>query len=107
MTIQRSELSLLAPFDVSTAFDMVDHELLLQRLHLSFGLRCTSFNLIKSYLTNRTEMVVLGTTRTPSVRVNLGVPQGSVLGPSRPILYILFTTAYAHERKAPLFAYGC
>ena len=35
--------------------------------------------LCKSYLTDRTQMVVLGYTRTPWVMINLGIPQGSVL----------------------------
>ena len=79
--IDRSNLSLLALFDVSPAFDMVYHELLLQRIHLSFGIDGTPLNWIKSYLADRSQMVVLGNTRTPWVRVKLGVPQGSVLGP--------------------------
>src|SRR6218665_1502395 len=66
--IDRSQLSLLALFDVSAAFDMVDHELLLQHLHLSFGIDGTPFNWIKSYLTARTQMVIPGNTRTPWVR---------------------------------------
>src|SRR5688572_24456633 len=37
----------------------------------------------------RTQMVVLGNTSTPWVRVDLGVPQGSVVGPL--LYYILFT----------------
>ena len=76
--IDRSNLSLLALFDVSAAFDMVDHELLLQRLHLSFGIDGTPLNWITSYLADCSQMVVMGNTRTPLVWVKLGVPQGSV-----------------------------
>src|SRR6218665_3117112 len=85
---------------------MVDHELLLQRLQLSFGIDGTPFNWIKSYLTDSSQMVGLGNNRTPWVRVKLGVPQGSVL---RHIIYILFSadlpSALAkHQTKGHLYA---
>ena len=88
VAIDQSHLSLLALFDVSSAFDMVDHEILLQRLELSCGLSGIPLLWFKSYLTDRTQMVVLGDSRTEWVGVKFGVPQGSVFGP---ILYILFT----------------
>ena len=88
MAIDQSHLSLLARFDVSSAFDMVDHEILLRRLQLSFGLSGIPLRWFKSYLSDRSQMVVLGDSRSQWVEIKLGVPQGSVLGP---ILYVLFT----------------
>src|SRR5688572_32072360 len=72
---------------------MVDHEILLQRLELSCGLSGILLLWFKSYLTDRTQMVALGDSRTEWVGVKFGVPQGSVLGP---ILYILFTADISH-----------
>src|SRR6218665_3817622 len=84
----KSQLSLLALFDVSAAFDMVDHQILLERLETSCGISSLPLLWIKSYLSDRTQMIVSGESRTSWVPIFLGVPQGSVLGP---LLFILYT----------------
>src|SRR6218665_2893090 len=87
--MDKSHVTLLALFDASSAFGMVDHEILLQRLETSFGLSGSPLrpNWFRSYLSDRSQMVVLGDTRSSWVPVQFGVRQGCVLGP---LLYILF-----------------
>ena len=73
--------------DLSAAFDMVDHALLLQKLEL-FGLEPRVLSWIKSYLSDRTQSVFIDGCLSPFLPVECGVPQGSILGP---LMYILFT----------------
>src|SRR6218665_632161 len=78
IAMDKSHVTLLALFDASSAFDMVDHEILLQHLETSFGLSGSPLNWFRSYLSDRSQMVVLGDTRSSWVPVQFGVPQGSV-----------------------------
>ena len=80
-------VSLLALFDVSSAFDSVDHSILLQRLSTSFGLTDKPLEWLRSFLSERTNCVTFGSSRSAWVHAPFGVPQGSVLGP---LLYIIY-----------------
>jgi len=71
MAIDHSHLSLLALFDVSSAFDMVDHEILLQCLQLSCGISNSPLLWFKSYLSDHTQ-IILGDSRSKWARVRLG-----------------------------------
>src|SRR6218665_1594054 len=91
--MDKSHVTLLALFDASSAFDVLDHAILLQRLETCFGLSGSPLNWFRSYLSDRSQMVILGDTRSSWVPVQFGVPQGSVLGP---LLYILLTADISH-----------
>ena len=67
--------------DLSKAFDMIPHGLLLTKLK-AYGVNSRRCMLLKDYLHGRMQRVkVLGDTSSDWQEVRRGVPQGSVLGP--------------------------
>ena len=74
--------------DLSAAFDTIDHGILLSRLATSFGFSGTVLSLFHSYLSNRTQSVMLEGMLPRTLDLVCGVPQGSVLGPILFSLYI-------------------
>lgn len=73
-------------FDLTRAFDSVNHDLLLEKLS-RIGVRGVANDWVKSYLTNRQQIVTLGNYKSDIREITVGVPQGSILGP---LLYIIF-----------------
>lgn len=72
--------------DLSKAFDKVNHELLLNKLH-KFGIGGSLYKWISSYLIKRLLAVKIDGTFSYKFTATSGVPQGSHLGP---ILFLLF-----------------
>ena len=74
-------------FDLHKAFDSVPHRPLLDTL-LSYNIPPHLVNWIQSYLTHRSQQVVIDNSFSSKSDVISGVPQGSILGPLFFILYI-------------------
>jgi len=84
--VDANNITLSIFLDFKKAFDTVDHQILLSKLHF-YGIRGTPFNWFHSYLYNRTQYTELGQSKSKICSVSYGVPQGSVLGP---LLFLLF-----------------
>ena len=83
--IDNKEVACLILLNLSTAFDTVNYTILLNRLKYQFGFSGTALSWICSYLTGRTQKVVIDGLEYWVVKL----PQGSVLGPILFTLYIL------------------
>ena len=86
-SMDQQKVTIPVLLDLSAAFDTVDHNILLHRLHTRFGISGTALDWFKDYLSNGRRVSVDGSLSDP-VQIKCGVPQGSVLGPLLFLAYI-------------------
>ena len=73
--------------DLSKAFDCVDHTTLLTKIK-QYGIHSTPLRWIRRYLSNREHFVSGNQIHSTSLNLNIGVQQGSILGPFIFLIYI-------------------
>ena len=78
MEVQQVTLTVL--LDLSAAFNMVDHYLLIQILEKDFGIKGTALDWYKHYLYPRDFRVCVRTKYSEPREINFSVPQGSASG---------------------------
>lgn len=111
LSLDNNNALILLLIDLSAAFDTVDIDLLLRILELEIGIRGIALDWFESFLKDRNQRVLIENLLSDCLKVDFGVPQGSVLGPILFNIYIrsLFeiiessgfsTSGYADDNNA-------
>ena len=97
-----SQLSGVVLLDLSAAFDLVDPDLLLQKLK-AYGFDEDSLHWVHSYLTDRHQAVWIDHALSDFLPCEVGVPQGSNLGP---LFFLIFFNDLPHSLDCDADAYA-
>lgn len=95
-------ITMLLFIDFRKAFDLVDSKTLLKKL-FHYGLDNNALKLIANYFSNRSQAVKHNKRISTMEQINLGVPQGSVLGP---LFFLIFINdlAFILDLNCKMFA---
>ena len=89
LALARGEATAIVLLDQLAAFDTTDHGTLLDCLSSWYGIGGIVLEWFKSYLSDHSQCVKIGSILSDAKKLLFRVPQGSVLGP---ILFSLYTT---------------
>ena len=106
MAADHGEITLVELFDLSAAFDTVDHDILLNCLRVAFGIQGTALSWIETFVRGRTQRVSFTGSHSSSSPVTCGVPQCSVLGQVLFLFYTADVITIAHRHDIGVQSYS-
>ena len=102
-SLQENLMTFVLYLDLKKAFDTVNSDILLNKM-FHIGIRGDLHSILRSYLTDRKQKTLVHSYSSEETKVELGVPQGSILGPLLFILYINDISNITNLAKFYLFA---
>ena len=103
VTNQAEPEFILAIFcDLSKAFDVISHDILLHKLN-SYGIRGVANQWFESYLSDRSQFIELDKVHSSHLPIRCGVPQGSILGP---LLYLIYVNDIYNSCKGNIVSFA-
>ena len=99
LSFNKGNMFVLALLHFSSAFDRIDHFILVHRLHTDCGFTDAVHQWILSYLNGRKLYISLSSHCSVFAPVHTGVPQGSALSPTFCSMYIKPLSAIIHSHS--------
>uniref|UniRef100_H3BF01 Reverse transcriptase domain-containing protein n=1 Tax=Latimeria chalumnae TaxID=7897 RepID=H3BF01_LATCH len=96
-SLDRGLVAFLIQLDLSSAFDTIDHGVLLHRLEHLLGSSGSVLSWFRSFLEGRSQVVRLGSSLSAPAEISCGVLQGSILSPMLFAIYLLLLGAIAER----------
>ena len=81
LALDQGKCVLLAMLDLSAAFDLVNHDILATRLQTELNITGTVLAWMNSYLRNRSQSVIIGSSTSARQELLTGVPKAQSWGP--------------------------
>ena len=89
--------------DFKKAFDLVNHEILLQKLQM-YGLSDSAVKWFHSYLSDRQQCVKVNECTSSLLPINQGIPQGTIVGPMLFLIFINDAPLYVQNSNMNIYA---
>ena len=99
-------VTILVLLDLSTAFDTLDHDILIHQLNYSYGIGGIALRWIHSFLNGHIQVVNCASQQSSHSFLTSGVPQGSVSGPFFFSLYTANVEFIAQSFGVSAHCYG-
>ena len=80
--------TVLLAFDISAVFDAVSHLILCRHIESDVGVAGMALSWLRSFVSDWSQYVAVGSVRSETCALSSGVPRGSVLGPLLFAMYV-------------------